>query len=441
MTGGHPAAQAGVMNRTDVRGTFREMWETRPARPRQDRQVAGVSTAIARRYDIDPVLVRIGFVVAAIAGIGAFLYIAGWVLLPEETADPAAPVPARPPRTPLVIGLGIAVAVAVGFLVDFPGVLLPTAAVGVLLFLLHRSRGHRVLHLGVPIGSAPGWAGTSADRPAHGAGPSAPGPSAPGVSLRKDQPDVPTVAITAERTPPSWDPLGAAPFAWDLPEPSPAPPSAPPARRLPVTAVTLGLALLTGGVTALVLLLAGALTIAALPVLFGVVLAVLGTGLVIGSFLRAGRGLIPIAAILGVLTWGLVAAPLGTWQSDGFGELRAAPTTAADLRPRYAQSVGQITLDLRNLDLSVPPGGDGSALQTEVEVGVGEIEVRLPPDADLRVTAEVGMGEVRTATGADSGPGAEVQGPDDLGADGVRSGRLLVLDVQAGVGEVEVRRG
>ena len=61
---------------------------TRPARPREGRQIAGVSAAIARRYDIDPVLVRVGFVVAAFYGIGAALYIAGWVLLPDE------PVPA-----------------------------------------------------------------------------------------------------------------------------------------------------------------------------------------------------------------------------------------------------------------------------------------------------------------------------------------------------------
>ena len=79
------------MSKTDVGETLREMWDTRPARPRDDRQVAGVAAGIARRYDIDPVLVRVGFVVAAFSGIGAALYIAGWVLLPDEPADPAAP--------------------------------------------------------------------------------------------------------------------------------------------------------------------------------------------------------------------------------------------------------------------------------------------------------------------------------------------------------------
>jgi len=78
-------------------------WETRPARPREGRQIAGVSAAIARRYDIDPVLVRVGFVVAAFYGIGAALYIAGWVLLPDEPG-PAINSGRRRPKALLLIG-------------------------------------------------------------------------------------------------------------------------------------------------------------------------------------------------------------------------------------------------------------------------------------------------------------------------------------------------
>ena len=84
MSGAPGPSNLGAMNGSDVHSTLREMWETRPARPREGRQIAGVAAAIARRYDIDPVLVRVGFVVAAFYGIGAALYIAGWVLLPDE---------------------------------------------------------------------------------------------------------------------------------------------------------------------------------------------------------------------------------------------------------------------------------------------------------------------------------------------------------------------
>lgn len=102
------------MNGTDVQNTLREMWDTRPARPRDDRQVAGVAAAIARRYDIDPTLVRVGFVVAAFTGIGAALYIAGWFLLPEDPADPADPSKPRSPRAIMVIALIIAAATTFG---------------------------------------------------------------------------------------------------------------------------------------------------------------------------------------------------------------------------------------------------------------------------------------------------------------------------------------
>ena len=404
------------MTGTDVQGTLREMWETRPARPRDDRQVAGVAAGIARRYDIDPVLVRVGFVVAAFFGIGAALYIAGWILLPEAPTDPAHPVQRRAPRGVLVVALAIAAAVSLGAV--FGGgndIVLPTLAVAALLLLLHRSRADR----------GPGGSATAAQAPTT---------AAPvGPSMVKD-PGGPPV------TPPAWDPLGAAPFAWDLPEPS-GPPPAPPRRRLPVTPVTLGLALLAGGITALILLLAGALSLANLPVLFGVALAVIGAGLVGGSFVRSGRGLIPIALLLTVLTWAVLSAPLDRWQGNGVGDLHAAPTTVAALQPSYERTAGRIDLDLSNIDLAVPPGGNASPVRTRVSLGAGEVQVRVPRDADLRLNASAGIGDVVYGDRAGSGPGADVTVNEDLGADGVRSGRLLVLDVETGAGNVEVRRG
>jgi Putative stress-responsive transcriptional regulator len=176
------------MDATDVRGTLREMWETRPARPRADRQVAGVAAAIARRYDIDPVLVRVGFVVAAVTGIGAALYIALWVALPDEPADPAAPRP-HSPRGLMVVGLAIAAAVTIGTV--FGGnngnsVLLSAVVVAALLFLLHLSRGD----LG------PGRQTTGADAPTVA--------TPTGPSLVKGQP-------------PGEDPLDVTPFVFDLP--------------------------------------------------------------------------------------------------------------------------------------------------------------------------------------------------------------------------------
>ncbi|GEL16216.1 PspC domain-containing protein [Pseudonocardia asaccharolytica] len=462
------------MTGTDVQTTLREMWETRPSRPRHDRKIAGVAAAIARRYDIDPVLVRVGFVVAALYGIGVALYLAGWVLLPparEDDPTDGAGVPGtagtNKPAAPhplLMLGLVIVLIVGSGmFFGRDGGVLLPALAVFGLLFLLHRARGDRgptaPAHPGTAAGPPAGdpkttaaTASTAPTAPTDGAQAPAGGADAPtratGAAAPAGGSDGPTTErdpVTGQprRTPPSWDPLGAAPFAWDLPEPSPAPaPPAPPARRRSkVTAVTLALALLTGGVLGSLLLLGHGVT--TLPVLFGIVLVILGAGLVIGSFVRGGRGLIPFALLTAVLTWGSMVAPLST-MDGGIGDTRAAPTAITVLAPEYQRAIGSIELDLRHLDLSVPPGTDPADLppvRTSASVGVGHVLVQVPANADLTIHGSAGAGNVEFGTQRSDGPRAALTITDDLGADGVRSGRPLELELRAGLGEVLVQRG
>lgn len=399
------------MNRSDVQVTLREMWDTRPARPAQGRQIGGVAAAIARRYDIDPVLVRIGFVVAAFYGIGAALYIAGWVLLPNEVSGARRTTP----RPLLVIALVVATAISLGAAFDGGrDILLSAAAVAGLLFLLHRSRAHRGTSAVADAGNRPTAPATASVDPA------------------------PASTDPTPVQPPAWDPLGAAPFAWDLPEPGP--PPAPPARRRrpPVTAVTLALALLAGGVTGIVMLVSGS-PIDALPVLFGVVLAVVGIGLIIGAFLRTGRGLVPVALLLCALTWAVVAAPLDRLHG-GAGELRATPLTAAAIAPEYSQSMGSVDVDLRGVDLSVPPGATPEPIIMSVFVGVGEATVRIPADADVQARCAAGVGEAHCLGRIEAGPDGEVF-VNDLGRAGRAGGRPLVLDVDAGLGRAEVRRG
>lgn len=53
----------------------------------------GVAAGLGRYFDVDPVIVRIGFVLLALAnGLGLLLYVAGWLLMPERRAAPAEPV-------------------------------------------------------------------------------------------------------------------------------------------------------------------------------------------------------------------------------------------------------------------------------------------------------------------------------------------------------------
>ena len=64
----------------------------RPARPElrrsaDDRMLAGVAGGVARYLDVDATLVRIAFAVLTImSGVGVPLYLAAWLLIPEDGA-------------------------------------------------------------------------------------------------------------------------------------------------------------------------------------------------------------------------------------------------------------------------------------------------------------------------------------------------------------------
>jgi len=50
--------------------------------------VGGVAVGLADYFDIDPTVVRIGFVVLSfLGGLAVPLYLAGWLLIPEEGAE------------------------------------------------------------------------------------------------------------------------------------------------------------------------------------------------------------------------------------------------------------------------------------------------------------------------------------------------------------------
>ncbi len=57
------------------------------SRPRSDRMIAGVCSGIGRRFGIDPTIVRIAFVASCLLpGPQILIYLAAWVLMPEESA-------------------------------------------------------------------------------------------------------------------------------------------------------------------------------------------------------------------------------------------------------------------------------------------------------------------------------------------------------------------
>jgi phage shock protein PspC (stress-responsive transcriptional regulator) len=385
----------------DVGATLREMWHTRPSRRKADGKIAGVAGAIARRYAIDPTLVRVGFVVAAFYGVGVVLYIVGILLLPREhhPAD-------RDSTARVVVASVLLVLYAGGPLFGGrPAGLIGLAVVGGLLYALHRSRaglGHR-------------------DDPA------APPPSGGAEG---------SVGPDGQQQPPAWDPLGAAPFAWDLPEPGAAPPPRPP--RSPLVPATLGLALLAGAIV-LTLGLVGVLPVGVTPVV-ATMLAVVGAGLLVGAFLHRGRGLILAAVPLALV---LVAAAGGTsgppWRdgfegptgfdppsSRGIGTGSWAPVAVGSVAPTYQTGMGDADLDLRGLAAGPP-------VSTTVRSGAGDVKVRVPENADVTAECESGAGN---ADCLGHGEGRVV----DLGPDGP-GGQVIDLHAMAGAGDVEVRRG
>jgi phage shock protein PspC (stress-responsive transcriptional regulator) len=68
-------------------------------RPTDDRVVFGVASGLGRYLDVDPVLVRIGFVLLAVfGGSGVLLYLIGLIAIPEEREEDRLAAAAGPPR-------------------------------------------------------------------------------------------------------------------------------------------------------------------------------------------------------------------------------------------------------------------------------------------------------------------------------------------------------
>ncbi len=111
-----------------------------------DRKVAGVAGGLARHLDVDPLLLRVGFVVLAFfGGAGLILYAACWALVPEEDRERAPVNLDERSRTIALVALGVIAALALvgdswggGW---FPW---PLAIIGLIVFVwLNRSRDRR----------------------------------------------------------------------------------------------------------------------------------------------------------------------------------------------------------------------------------------------------------------------------------------------------------
>ncbi|GAA1760735.1 PspC domain-containing protein [Kocuria aegyptia] len=53
-------------------------------RPRNGKLIAGVCAALAGRFGLPKFLLRLGFVVFGLVGVGELVYIALWIIIPKE---------------------------------------------------------------------------------------------------------------------------------------------------------------------------------------------------------------------------------------------------------------------------------------------------------------------------------------------------------------------
>lgn len=427
-----------LMSNVTVSDQLQQMWRTRPHRLPQRGHVAGVAAGIGYRYDVDPVLIRIAFVVSTLfGGTGIVLYLAAWLVLNRagDTASGAESLVGRGNSSDsstkmVVVAVALVIAVStigpVGVGLGGSGLISLVAMLGGL-WLLHQrcpepppymrtAEFSRNRYAPMPFGSsstsAEQWTAAQYRPPQFQHERYTPYTTLPKSYVATPKPvedtgaedsaDAHTVnlsksTVSAEKpndtstdmptvTPPSWDPLGVAPFAWDLPEPAGAfPPAAiERKRRSRWTASFLGLALLAAGITAAV----GAATggdWASAGRVGAVALAVISVGLVLGAFLRKGYGLLVVAAPLaGFVVLASAVGPMDMGNGAS-GTQRIAPIAVADLDDTYDVGLGDLDLDLTGLDLT-------EDRTVEIDVALGSALVTVPNTMNLETTCDTVLG-------------------------------------------------
>ncbi|MGC9495409.1 PspC domain-containing protein [Streptomyces sp. WG7] len=414
-------------------------------RDRRHKTLAGVCAGLGRQCDMDPVIFRITLaVLSATGGIGLIFYGFAWLFVPYDDEDENE---VRKLLTGRVDGQALA------------AVLFALVGCGVFLTMLNNSG---VLSFAVILSLLLAGAGYWSRRR------KAPAPdplSAQAVADAPPEAQAPPILITW----PSWwrDPMvkdgrhvGGTGYLWGPPDSE---------DRDIAAAVNIGRGVQggdraaagdrrsrspqprgprgIGGWVFLLALLAGFLGTrltwdehplgTSLQTGLACALAVFGVGIAVSAFLgRTGAGSI----FLAVITAGLLAGSAAVPKDVGTEWIRTTwePTTVAGVREQYDVGAGSGTLDLSRLDLA-----EGQTVTTRADVGIGRIRVVVPQDVTVRLSIEVGVGDIQLPgddeKDVDVAPGKhkEVTLPPTTGG---KDAGTLDLDLQVGVGQAEVTR-
>jgi phage shock protein PspC (stress-responsive transcriptional regulator) len=387
-------------------------------RSRGDRKVAGVAGGLGRYAGVDPLVFRILFVVLAIfGGSGILLYALGWLLIPDEGSDESEGQRlfgggAQGAKASLSTVVALVIVLVVGLVAV--GSLLGTGpglgGLGALVIVAV------ILVLLLNRGARPEGAAASPGTTAYGPVP----PPTPGTY---GQTTGTAYAATAAG---DQDPPVPPPYA----PPLPAPPPGRPRERSVLGRVTFFSALVVVG-----LMLAwnsvSSNDFTAVAVLASA-LAVVGIGLLVGAFAGRGRWLILLGIVLSLVTSAKAAAE--DHFSGGVGERDWRPLTVAAAERPFHLGVGEGRLDLTGL----PAGSD---VDVEVRLGVGELRITVPADARVVVDGQVGAGTMKVLD-AQRLDGTDLAGRTTHDpVEGVTaSGSTITIDVEVGLGDLEVRR-
>jgi len=307
-----------------------------------DRKVAGVAGGLARHLDIDPVILRVAFVVLAFfGGAGLILYAAAWALVPEEDHERAAVDLDERSRTVALVALTVIAALALvgdswGASFWFPWPLVVVALVVGLVWLAVSGRSGRPVRpeteldpeTGEPLPPAAGWTG----------GPTTGSPTT----------------------------YSSAPRPRD------------PRRRGPVLFwFTLLLVAVSEGLLGIVDAAGGPVADSAYA---AVALGVVALMLVVGSVVGRAGGLIALGLVASLVLVGATVSD--RWDGDRVEE---HPTTAADVRDSYRIDGGELVVDLS--DVGNVAALDGRTIS--VSGDAGRLEVIVPEDVDVEVEADM----------------------------------------------------
>ena len=303
----------------------------RLVRTNDGRWLGGVCAGLGRYFDVNPLVYRIAFAALALAGgTGLLLYLAAYLVIPDEHADESIAVEKMRTRRDqpwLLLGVGL-----LGF-----GALFALSEVS-----FWPGNGNFWFAAVLAGAALVWWRVSSRDRP--------------------------------EYTAPAVD--GTAPAVPATPRPP---------KKQSLFAPVIGALLAASGVFGLLAVL-GVYDVD-LEVAFAAGVVMVGAAVAIGAMTQRRVGGLVFLGLILLAAFGVAAAtPVSI--SAGAGEKIERPLTIVALEPSYELGVGSLDLDLRSVEL--PPG----TTSIDASVGVGELLITVPEGVALEIDAHAGAGEI-----------------------------------------------